>query len=1576
NTGDTDIGFVAMLDDTVDDPVEFLYNMEVGLECEIGALGFGAGIVVKNDTIGFREAFLNMKALKDWDVVKKPTGEQEKDAEKALEDSETNGKRLGGGSIGTKVGVMFKDVYWVYDEDKEKHTFRKDDVQVLPLINTTVGFDILGVGVQGTFDFTHLFREKNPGVAVNDIALTLSEDLVEGGSAIKTGMCLFIDGKKPYIHPQYDKGSRVKLNIPGISLTDDIQLADAMMEFGVEPPNEEVDYENWYFGGKATMGLSGVVDEISVDVAFEKPHPWECVTGIRHAKVTVKLAENCRIPIGSTPFYLSGFFGAMYDGTGTPEGAISCGIPSLPPGLKLEAAIFIEFKKPEVVNGRIGFWVHLYKLNFGVNGEVTALEGIGRADACMALYNNGSAFHGHFRAIIEAGLAVKGKFVIDVWRDNTGGNLTGEATASIGLTRGSLIDKWFIHIPSKTKWFGGLFTKFGKFKNEKKGITTGIRICRKSFGLGVIGGSFKIGKMGKFKLKESPIKLPPLRMVLPDGSEVSEAEYTIEDPGLNLEGGEVLSIVAGKDNASEWSEHSLRFAYINEQGDTVIDNNGSHYIAYDEGSEDGSSESEGESFNIKRRVYRNPGHDRVLIVFPKDPDTEYEYILFPGIPEPDTSDIDITVDVEDIRTDDREDKYAVFNGSVENFKPGIQIIEKDTGTGVIDTVLKQEHLLNLMYAQLAPKDIDSLKSETYPFRHVQIPITQFEGYTEGDTSLIQNPSVDYIEEEERLEVNDLKWRCSNGFPGKLGFSAAIDMRDYIVHDDRGREVVMPLDSAESLNLFCLGREFLKQSQDADSVKIIDNDFEIPLKRVQELTATGSPVDSGWKGDDERRKIFLRWQDEDNPTRSGYRIYVCPSGMEFDSAHTRRFTAGNTNNYSIEIPDIPDSLVCMDTTDTNNYRGSADVYYDTTYNDSTYYDSLAQKEVTWTDTIYKVNWDSTVTTSLPKIYAGSIDTAYYYADSFDVCIAPMKQSIEVREESDWRGTGKTHTDTLIRYYPDMRYADTLRDIPLGQRNLQDAQGNNPERNDFSIEFSKDGEEFTSGDHVDVPLNRSGEVSARLTVPNTSFDTSGTDASNYGEIFARIDTNSLPDSLKAAMPSAGAADYYFAVDDTIIREITFTPVTEDVKCGEMFDNTCEKVVYDDYLLEGNADTINTCSTCCEGNISSDTILHDDEDSCSRNAPENALPRMSPCDGKPDSLIRMRTPYGSYKVYVYAMNSGRRAVPGQEPGASVIDSINFRVAPEAPVVHNVFPDRVINRGISNSDTISFAVNNIKGIDSGITPIAKVKWMDEDYNLDSAYIDNCIFNSMSDTGLYSHSGLVKNSQGEAEFETQAEYEVLVSFDDYIFAQLNSVTSDSLLTELKISFLNRDIDFNGDTITSESNSKMVRFVDNADDVECNENMTTDFKNADYAMNWVGVYPKFPSPGDTVVSYFSDLHDYTEENYKITIFNQDTTYEDTLDIIKITDYGVLFIIPNEIDNSFTITVQTIISDDNKAEKCQNNKYLQDIFITTSRFKKDPNDTSKYLTKYDIVPEPGGFRIRLVGDTSDVTQYMEHDVIKY
>ena len=78
------------------------------------------------------------------------------------------------------------------------------------------------------------------------------------------------------------------------------------MEFGVDklPGSEE---ESWYFSGEASMNLKGAIDKVEVKVSFEKPSPPQNCTGIRYAKITIKMAGGCRIPIGSTPLFISGF---------------------------------------------------------------------------------------------------------------------------------------------------------------------------------------------------------------------------------------------------------------------------------------------------------------------------------------------------------------------------------------------------------------------------------------------------------------------------------------------------------------------------------------------------------------------------------------------------------------------------------------------------------------------------------------------------------------------------------------------------------------------------------------------------------------------------------------------------------------------------------------------------------------------------------------------------------------------------------------------------------------------------------------------------------------------------------------------------------------------------------------------------------------------------------------------------------------------------------------------------------------------------------------------------------------------
>jgi hypothetical protein len=682
-----------------------IWKVDGGFNCELGGMDFGAKFKIGKDTIGFDTAFLDMRKLAEH------FDDEEIDKTYGVKD----------------LGATIYNAYWVKNSSNGKWEIGKpivrdkrgdlDKFYIVPRFKMNKKFNICGLTVSGTFNFGRLFSQPYPGIGYENISIT-SKRL--GKNSIPLCMSLYLDGRKPFLHPEFDSPKKVPISIPSIELTPEINLGEAYMEFGVDklPGSEE---ESWYFSGEASMNLKGAIDKVEVKVSFEKPSPPQNCTGIRHAKITIKMAGGCRIPIGSTPLFISGFEGAIYDGYYMPDGAMACNIPSLPPGLKVEAAMFVELQDPALLNGKTGFWVHLRKLNFGLNGEVEALQGIADADACLALYNNGKAFHGEFNVLIHLGLMAKGRFIIDIWKDESGGNFTAEASSDIGLSRGALINRKLIKIPRNDRWFIELLTKAGKFSNEKNGVATGLRFFGRSWGLGVIGGKFSVGNMGKFQLKQSPVmraalpKMAMARTAIQDMPLEPETGGNIRyvNPGFKLKGGEIISFVAATDSCIyTWHEDVLR---VVDAESKEIDLDTNNYIPFEGQGNDTTKEYFLSDENMVARLWvNNKNYDSILLIVPdiinhtsEQPHGGFEFLFFAGLKPAKIENLSATVD------DSANTKQVTFNGSVSNFRGRVRNLIRTDSTNTDDTLLMQKMRLKLYYSSISPRPSDNDKSDNY-----------------------------------------------------------------------------------------------------------------------------------------------------------------------------------------------------------------------------------------------------------------------------------------------------------------------------------------------------------------------------------------------------------------------------------------------------------------------------------------------------------------------------------------------------------------------------------------------------------------------------------------------------------------------------------------------------------------------------------------------------------------------------------------------------------------------------------------------------------------------------------------------
>ncbi|HEX3020384.1 MAG TPA: LamG-like jellyroll fold domain-containing protein [Chitinispirillaceae bacterium] len=1301
------------------------------------------------------------------------------------------------------------------------------------------------------------------------------------------------------------------------------------------------------------MNLKGAVDKVEVKVAFEKPTPPKNCTGIRYAKITIKLAGGCRIPIGSTPLFISGFEGAIYDGDYMSDGARACYIPSLPPGLKVEAAMFVELEDPELVNEKVGFWVHLRKLNFGLSGHVEALQGIADADACLALYNNGHAFHGHFNIMIHMGLMSRGRFVIDIWKDETGGNFTADASAAIGLSRGALLKCKLIKIPRKDRWFLELLTKAGKFSNEKNGMATGLRFFGRSWGLGVIGGKFSVGNMGKFKLKQAPVMMDPpatvppsalLKMaleepIIPDMPLEPDSKHPIRyvNPGFKLEGGEVISFVAATDSSNfQWPENVLR---IVDADSREMDLDEVDYIPFEGQGDDTAKEYFVNDENTVARLWvNNKNYDSILVAMPDviDPETNqphggFEYLFFAGLKPARIESISASAD------DTANTHQVTFNCKISNFRGRIRNLIRTDSMGIDDTLLRQKMKLKLYCSSISPRPADTAISENYPYNYMEIPVSQFVGYDSSQLSLLDNPDVVYDSINDTLTVTNLKWNTDKTAPGKYALRAGIEVVDFVTEDGDGKKIILPLEKEDEAPVF---KEDPVVITYVDKKPVIINIVSnMPITKPAGFTATGSEADTNWAETDETRSIFLRWHMDNNPSVHGYQISWYPSNVN-DSLKKklkRSTYIGKTDNYTITIPHLTaNDSIYTDACD--SAEGKAVLICDTVIDsivysvqtDSASADSppvIIEKADTTKDTVYfrhvteyntTIIPESTIVTRPYRLCPSMIDTSYYKATAFDVIITPVANIPDVVSDTD--RVGLSYSAIKAEIHSDS--ADTITNVLLGvNKGLP--------RNRLKLSLKP------ALLPVIVPLNEGTVVNGQLTVMEK--DTADS-ASRYGELWAKVVNDSV--SL-SAMPKAGAFNNYFTVkrESVIKTRVSIRPVEKNVTCREMFGSTCNKVKVD----SGNGKyTDTTAFQACTYGCSPDTI----------DTAYKQLKLADPCHGEPDNLVVQRTPFDTYQMYLYAVNNGKRRNPVYDTsgGFSVYDSLLFSVVPPRPVLHGVSPYYVLK---GRQDTLSLAVSDLWLDSTALSwPGIKVRWYDK-YGTEYDTIvditnDPAIFKPMV-------TGELKR---DWKLETNAQWEVRLSTK---FIDIDTTGE----TGLFISVVNRDKDVHNEDVSCTSNEFRVSYVYNPDAIECPDNYyDPDAPNASFLMDWIGNYPSDSlSPNDSMFIRFTELHDLDPDHYSVKLIKQDGTVFDTANITSFKiDYGGICIkLPEtlRISAAKIYEVSTRLVDTSVVPKCKN-------AIWSSKFSTVP------AREYRIVKDGNGFRIFAVKGK----EYRNLDLVRY
>ena len=266
---------------------------------------------------------------------------------------------------------------------------------------------------------------------------------------------------------------------------------------------------------------------------------------------------------------------------------------------------------------------------------------------------------------------------------------------------------------------------------------------------------------------------------------------------------------------------------------------------------------------------------------------------------------------------------VTFSGQVTDFQGHIRNLVRVEGT-TTDTLLRQKMKLQFITSSIEPRPADTMFSKNYLYNHLEIPFWQFEGYSDGDSSLLDNPNVDYDPDTRTVVVDDLVWNAEHATPGKYVLCAAIENIDFVVEDEDGNTVVLP-DSSEAEAVFFRENPIVLPSDTTvDDTIVVTVICTTSIEKPTGFTATGSEADTNWAGEDESRKIFVRWDSDDNPALHGYEIAWYPSS-DTKGELKRTALVGKTDHYEITVPDISPFF----TDSCENAAGEVAVTIDTT-----------------------------------------------------------------------------------------------------------------------------------------------------------------------------------------------------------------------------------------------------------------------------------------------------------------------------------------------------------------------------------------------------------------------------------------------------------------------------------------------------------------------------------------------------------------------------------------------------------------------------------------------------------------------
>ncbi|MCX7727040.1 MAG: hypothetical protein N2053_09355, partial [Chitinispirillaceae bacterium] len=804
---------------------------------------------------------------------------------------------------------------------------------------------------------------------------------------------------------------------------------------------------------------------------------------------------------------------------------------------------------------------------------------------------------------------------------------------------------------------------------------------------------------------------------------------------------------------------------------------------------------------------------------------------------------------------------VVFNGIVRNFQKDIRnIVTYDTSKGA--SHIKDTILSQKMRLQLYAVTTEKVKEDTgfvTLYRYHPLPLSGFEGYREGAKGIEDILSESsYDPATKILTLNNLRFKASEYLHGTYFFGARIERVDFIIPSQDGEKKIVHSEDSATV---VPDTVVLCKAEGRDEIATGTIISSISLQKPQKLTATGSAVDSSINGEDERRVIFVKWQPYYNPMVTAYKIEWKPSGDSLISRKKSAYVSTMSGSYNIVIPNI-----------------------------SKHYSKNCPSNLTSLDTA--------------TICGDAIDTVPYTSKIFDVIVTPVAYSVD-------SVTGE-YKERVYYQYSDTLYRVTL-GIPKGRA-----------INNFTLRIDR------REDTLVVPLNKGAQRAVKLI--SHKFDSSGADPSQYGEYYVRL-TAKEGENINLTTtntPSAGVVGSKFIVsDDTLNTILNFVPITQDLKCKELYSSTCKKFVVDSsgksidsinfYSYNGNSCG---CQKDKSEAIYQDSVGNEENWSLDPNYRYNNRYKNDPCNGKGDSVVVKRTPYGIYKVYLYALNNGRRSKPvtNRDTGAAVVyDSVYYKVVPQQPFIHSIKPSYLLN-GIE--DTLSI---NVSGIDTNykFKPQLIIK-----------YGNNQIVKEIEKNWLKD----AKEHRKDKKDFTNAQYKI------YVPITISNSTLDT--TIIKVYLVNRDIGNKNDTVKSYSDGYELVLV-NSQDIQCNRSYPVEGVRATYAMDYIGMYPVdkgYVGISDTIYILFTELHDRDTFNYKVT-------FESGSEIINsvkkfVTENKVGVIIPPSINKTKDWRIRVTYTGE-RALGCKNLSWYSGTF----KIIKD-------IGPINIILSKGGVRVKI------------------